>query len=296
MVMLFWGSMGIPSTYAVGQFSPMTVLCLRSGIGAMVLLPVVLRRCGSIRPAREERGLLLLLALVGVVACNYLYFLSVQQTSLTHVAVLYALGPIMTTVLAAVFLREHVHLGRGVGIVLAFGGVFALLTKGDPASFFQTGFNRGDAAELLSSLCLAVYTILSKKLRRTPAECVTFWLMAISFAVTLPVVLLGKGAAAFRGDARGWLSVLYLGILCSGLGYLLQQRSIKLIGASASAAFLNGISPITILTAAVILHEVITGQQVLCMILVFCGLVLNARNRPGHPLVSTAEKALHGQK
>ena len=279
LVMVFWGSMGVPSTYAVAELSPLWVLCLRSGIAVMVLFPAALRRNRGLRPAPGEGGLLAVLSLVGVVGCNYLYYYAVQNTALANVAILYALGPIITTVLAGIFLKETVRQGRCLGIVLAFAGVAALITNGDISAVFSIHFNRGDLAELGSASCLAAYTILSRRLKKTPPECAVFWLMLIAFAATLPMALVLEGGPGPHISIRGILSLLYLGVLCSGLGYLLQQCSIRQIGASASAAFLNGISPITILTAALILGEHVTFNQVLCMAVVFSGLYLNASNQ-----------------
>lgn len=279
LVMVFWGSMGVPSTYAVAELSPLWVLCLRSGIAVMVLFPAALRQNRGLRPAPGEGGLLAVLSLVGVVGCNYLYYYAVQNTALANVAILYALGPIITTVLAGIFLKETVRQGRCLGIVLAFAGVAALITNGDISAVFSIHFNRGDLAELGSASCLAAYTILSRRLKKTPPECAVFWLMLIAFAATLPMALVLEGGPGPHISIRGILSLLYLGVLCSGLGYLLQQCSIRQIGASASAAFLNGISPITILTAALILGEHVTFNQVLCMAVVFSGLYLNASNQ-----------------
>ena len=279
LVMVFWVSMGVPSTYAVAELSPLWVLCLRSGIAVMVLFPAALRRNRGLRPAPGEGGLLAVLSLVGVVGCNYLYYYAVQNTALANVAILYALGPIITTVLAGIFLKETVRQGRCLGIVLAFAGVAALITNGDISAVFSIHFNRGDLAELGSASCLAAYTILSRRLKKTPPECAVFWLMLIAFAATLPMALVLEGGPGPHISIRGILSLLYLGVLCSGLGYLLQQCSIRQIGASASAAFLNGISPITILTAALILGEHVTFNQVLCMAVVFSGLYLNASNQ-----------------
>lgn len=280
LVMLFWGSMGIPSTYAVEELTPLAVLCLRSGIAALVLFPIVRRRHGGVRPAKGEGGLLILLSLIGVVLCNYLYFFAVQNTALTNVAILYALGPVMTTVLAAIFLKEKVHQSRCLGIILAFAGVAMLITNGHMEQVLMIGFHRGDIAELVSALCLAVYTILSKKIKNTPPDCVVFWLMLIGFLTTLPMVCLFEGGFTVAVSARAAVSVAYLGVLCSGMGYLLQQKAIKRIGAATSAAFLNGISPITVLTAAVILKDEITLLQIGCMAVIFIGLFLNAKNRP----------------
>lgn len=279
LVMVFWGSMGVPSTYAVAELSPLWVLCLRSGIAVMVLFPAALRRNRGLCPAPGEGGMLAVLSLVGVVGCNYLYYYAVQNTALANVAILYALGPIITTVLAGIFLKETVRQGRCLGIVLAFAGVAALITNGDISAVFSIHFNRGNLAELGSASCLAAYTILSRRLKKTPPECAVFWLMLIAFAATLPMALVLEGGPGPHISIRGILSLLYLGVLCSGLGYLLQQCSIRQIGASASAAFLNGISPITILTAALILGEHVTFNQVLCMAVVFSGLYLNASNQ-----------------
>lgn len=289
LVMVFWGAMGIPSTYAVAEFSPLGVLCLRSGVAAVVLFPAALCRCGSLRPAQGEGRLLTVLSLVGVVGCNYLYYYAVKHTVLTNVAVLYALGPIITTVLAGIFLKETVCQSRYLGILLAFAGVAALITNGNLSAIFSIRFNKGDVAELVSAICLAVYTILSRRLRKTPPECAVFWLMLIAFAVTLPVACISQRGMGFSISCRGAFSMLYLGVLCSGVGYLLQQCSIRWIGASESSAFLNGISPITILTAALILGERVTLTQVLCMAVVFLGLFLNAANKDflGGPLHRT---------
>ena len=161
----------------------MAVLCLRSGLGALTLLPFALR--AGLRPARGEGGLLAGLALLGVVLCNYFYFRAIALTHLTSVAIIYALGPIVTAALAAVILQETIRQTRLIGMALAFLGVVALLLTGTGEAAKLTFAGRGEAAELLSVLCLAVYTIFSRRLKHTPAACGVFWMMAVSFAVTL---------------------------------------------------------------------------------------------------------------
>lgn len=274
--------MGIVSTCALAEFSPMAVLCLRSGLGALTLLPFALR--AGLRPAEGEEKLLAVLAVLGVVLCNSFYFHAIALTHLTSVAIIYALGPIMTAALAAAFLRETIHQTRAFGMLLAFLGVVALLFAGEKDTADLGPVGMGEAAELLSVLCLAVYTILSRRLKRTPAASGVFWMMAVSFALTLPPALFSQGGLNVHASPKAWLSILYLGVLCSGFGYLLQQRSIAAVGASASAAFLNGISPITILTAALFLREPVSLPQLLCMAAILLGVALNAANRTILPI------------
>lgn len=279
-VMVIWGSMGIISASALAEFSPMAVLCLRSGFGALTLLPFSLRTL----PAKGERGLLVLLALVGVVLCNYLYFHAIRLTHLTSVAIIYAMGPVITAILAAVMLRESMRQSRLAGMVLAFLGVVLLLLNGEGEAASFAALGEGELAELLSVLCLAFYTILSKRLNKTPAACAVFWMMVVSFLATLPMALVSEGGLNRNASPGAWLAVLYLGVFCSGFGYLLQQKSIAAVGAAASSAFLNGISPITILTAAVFLQEPVSAAQLACMAAVFVGVLLNTANRDILPL------------
>lgn len=278
-VMLFWGSMGIPSAYALEEISPLTVLCLRSAAAVLVLFPAVFFRYHGCLPHKEEIHTIALMALVGVVMCNYLYFYAIRNTSLTNVAVIYALGPVFTTVLAALFLRETVRQSRVLGTLIAFAGVFALLTGGNVSAFFKAGFQKGDAAELASAFCLAVYTVLSRNIKKTNSECVTLWMMIFGTMITIPLLLLTEGLPVFSFSATAFLSVIYLGVFCSGAGYLLQQISIRHIGAAASSAFLYAISPITILSAAAVLGEDVSLWQIGCMAVVLLGVILNAYNR-----------------
>lgn len=280
IAMLFWGSMGIPSTYAVAEFTLLNIMCLRSGIAALFLFPTIKYRHKKILPAKEDVGYLLSMSIVGVVLCNYLYFFAVKNTSLVNVAILYALGPIFTAILALIFLKETIHSTRALGIVLAFFGVVTLVTKGKLSELLSIRFSAGDLAQIFSSLCLAVYTILSRQVKKTPVDMTVFWMMSISFLTTLPSLFIAGGNAMYVNVSwRGILSIIYLGVFCSGLGYLLQQKSIKLIGAPLSAAFLNGISPITILTATIFFGENISLVQIVSMCIIFLGLYLNIINK-----------------
>ena len=280
-VMVLWGSMGIVSTRALAEFSPLFVLCLRSGFGALTLLPFALRM--GLRPAAGERGLLVILSLLGVVLCNYLYFNALQLTQMTSVAIIYATSPLITVVLAAILLREPIRQSRLLGLLAAFSGVVLLLLGGEGGEMAFPVPGKGELAALLSVLCLSLYTIFSRRLKRTPPACAVFWMMAVSFLSTFPLVPLSGWETGPAASGWAWLSVFYLGVFCSGFGYLLQQKSIAAVGASASSAFLNGISPITILTAAVFLGEPIRPSQLFCMSAIMLGVVLNAANRDIFP-------------
>ena len=276
---VLWGSMGVPASYAVQEVPPLLLLAGRSLIAVFFLCPLVLFRYGTIKPFKGDWLNLFLLGILGVLLNNYLYFWALQHTTLTNCAILFASSPIMTALLAALFLKEPLRQSRALGMVLAFGGVVMLLTRGRIEALFSSSVNLGDVAQLLSAFCASMLAILGKRIRRTSAECVVLWLMIVGGVSALILFFSMGGRLPRQLSFRALWSLGYLGVLCSCVGYIAQQISVKTIGAAASSAFLNGIPPITLLNAALFLHEEISLFQLACMIVIFAGVVLNARNQ-----------------
>ena len=93
-----------------------------------------------------------------------------------------------------------------------------------------------------------------------------------------PLFLARSGWRELQGlDAAGWTAVLFLGLGCSGLGYLLWYGALEKLEASRVAAFLY-LEPLVTLTAgAAVLHEPVTGTAVAGGMLVLAAVVLVQR-------------------
>ena len=75
----------------------------------------------------------------------------------------------------------------------------------------------------------------------------------------------------------GWLSVLFLGICCSGLGYLWWYGALERIEASRVAAFLYLEPLVTLLAAVVLLGETVTATTIVGGLLLVGGVALVER-------------------
>jgi len=139
---------------------------------------------------------------------------------------------------------------------------------------------RGDLMILASTLNWAFYTVLGHSLLRRlgPARATTGalffgWLMIVPFFVY---------AAGWREYPRltgaGWAAVLFLGIACSGLGYLFWYGALEHIEASRVAAFLY-LEPLVTLAAAVaVLGESVSFTTAAGGLLVLAGVALVQRD------------------
>jgi drug/metabolite transporter (DMT)-like permease len=116
---------------------------------------------------------------------------------------------------------------------------------------------RGDLMILASTVNWAIYTVVGHPtLKRVGALVATTCAMVVGWALlAIPFAWSRAWGDFARLDGVGWLSVLFLGICCSGLGYLFWYGALETIEASRVGAFLYLEPLVTLLSAVVLLGE-----------------------------------------
>lgn len=141
-------------------------------------------------------------------------------------SVLMGFEPVLTSIAAALFLREKIRLQNWVGFVFCLGGL-ALLNRVWAPDFHWTGL-LASLVFISSFLCETVYSILGKPLGTTasPYKVVGISLFA---ATALNLALEGSRAvpAALTLPASAWGMLLYMSILCTSAGYVLWLLIIR---------------------------------------------------------------------
>ena len=182
--------------------------------------------------------------------------------------------PIWSAVLAALFLGETFGPRKIVGLCLGTLGAVLVVTRGEFSSgVLALPSTRGDLLMLASTVTWAVYTILGRETlmmlgsrRATAATMLLGWIMLAPFFVR---------AAGWQEystlSTTGALAIVFLGIGCSGLGYLFWYAALERLEASQVAAFLY-VEPLFTLAAAVaLLGESVAATTVVGGVLVLVG-------------------------
>ena len=240
LVLLIWGFMNVPATYALREMPPLELLLLRTAIAVVILAPLAYGRERRLLPDRGDLTIAVLMGISGVLINNLCFFYAIKFTSLTNIAIIFATSPLITTILAAVFLGERLTLRRACGIILALSGAVCLLCKGDLSLLANLSLNKGDLMEFCASFCCSVMTVLGKKITKSSPIVVTLCNMAASCVLTAALIAVVGQPMNLALSGRALAGTLYIGILGSGCAYVLQQTSIQRIGAGATGAFLNG--------------------------------------------------------
>lgn len=265
VLMVVWGSTFLVTKQAVKEFPPFTLGALR-----FVIATGVLGLIGAIRSGRAifHRPIpwhqLLLLAIAGValfiVALNY----AMLWGSVTQAAIIFALTPAAVAIAAVIALKETPSRLRIAGIVLSITGVTLVVATG--------GRTASAPHPLLAAVAMlivvagwAVYTVVAKRAAHADQLIVMGWVMGIGTLVLLPLAVLELVARGGLPGAStgGWLGVLFLGVVASGLAYLVYNWTLRHLEASVVGVLTNLDPIVGVLTAVIFLGETLGPLQIL---------------------------------
>lgn len=236
---------------------------------------VLLWRTGGLPGLSAPDGLRVLTAGALVVA-GYHISLNIGERSTTAgtAALVVALAPAMTVALALAFRLERFSAPRMLGLGVAFAGVavVVLLGSGEEISFENA---KGPLIVLGAPLSFALYNVLLLPLFGR------YGVLALTAATSLcgmialaPFARRSTVETFVDSSAGDLLLVLYLGVVCTLLGYIGWNVGLRGLGASRAVAYAYGIPPLAVAIGAVTLHEPVTIWLALGGLLVVGGVAL----------------------
>ncbi|MFA5517362.1 MAG: DMT family transporter [Desulfuromonadales bacterium] len=230
-----WGASFAVTRAAVREIPPLALAFLRFALAAAVLWPAARRF--PLRVARADRLAVFSLGFVGVTLYFAFENAGLARTTASHGALLVAIIPLITELLAA--RRRRRPPSRRI--------IFCLLTAlaGMAVIFGQDeGAGASAAGDLLMLGAVAAwigYTLLAEDLtRRYPGLPLTMRIMAVGAATLLPLALIEAAFLPFgRPSVASWSGVAFLGVFCSALAYLAWNRAIPALGVTRTNALIN---------------------------------------------------------
>ena len=291
MASLFWSGAFITGKFAVREFPPFGLTFFRFFLALpFVFLIMYRQQPGDWLPRRDEWRPFILLGIVGTFGYHAFFFACLQYTTAINASLIGAVNPIITALLAAIFLGDKIGMTRLAGFVLSFAGVFAVITNGDYQIISQLRINKGDLLMLAAICCWAVYSLLSRRAMQkyslSPRK-VTAYTFLVCTIVSLPFAISEQPLQYLPlVSVAGWGSVLYMTLFASVLGYLFHLIAVSKIGASRSAVFVNLVPVFTIGQAWYFLGEPVTIFKLISAGMVISGVYLAVQppTEPGQRL------------
>lgn len=273
-----WSGNFIVAKVVTGKIPPVSLAFFRWLSASLIIFPFAIKQFKyEWKTVSASLHYFFWVALSGIALFNTFVYIGAHYTTAINLALIGTTSsPIMSVILARIFLKESINWMKLTGMIICIAGVLFLLTKGNFQNLFLLHFDKGDLWVLLAAFCFSVYNTLVKK-KPAAISPVNFLFVAFSFGtlMLLPFYIWETTySPAVEWNINILSAILYLGIGASVISFLIWNIAIRKLGAGRTALFGNLIPIFSSAEAAILLHEKFTIIHFISMALVLSGILL----------------------
>lgn len=291
-----WGSSFLFIKIGLDEgLGPFTLVSYRLGIATLFLVAVLRLSGGTLPRSRDALGRLFVLAILNVAIPFTLLTWGEQYITSAVTSIFNGLVPLFAIVIAALVLHdEPITLNRLGGLVVGFIGAVLLASPnlGTANSADATSALIGEIAVTGAALSYAAAAVYARRAITgrafiddpvtgprppAPAEIALVQVGVAGVLVALLAILVEPHPGAIiavPASWQAWFSVAWLGVLGSGVAYLLYFRILRAWGATRSTLVTYVMPIVGIALGVAVLGEVLHPAEILGSVLVVGGLVL----------------------
>ena len=272
---LVWSSGYIAGPYGVEAMSPLMLVAVRFVLAALLAWALARLLRGPLRVTRADAVRIGLSGLVlNGVQFGAMYLAFDAGLGATLASLMHSLSPVLTALLAAMFLGERLSPLQVSGFVVGVGGV--LLVLGPDVD--EAGGVVGVLCGVVSVLGLSMGTLGQRWIGHAPDP---LWSATIQFAVAAPPLLVlalaTEGTDVVRDPAAAGIALVYLAVVNSILGLGLLGILVRARGAGAAASVFFLMPPVTAVLAWLLLGETLDLREGIGLLITVIGVAAATR-------------------
>ncbi|MDD6800174.1 MAG: DMT family transporter [Firmicutes bacterium] len=275
-----WGSAFVAQRVGTEHIGPFTFNFIRSVLGGLVLIPVILISGRKEAAKTGERGLpfykdkTLLCGgmLCGFVLCFAMFF---QQFGMSDPGCTSGKAAFITTLyiifvpVAGLFMKKRPSPLVWISILVAAPGMYLLCMSGE----LKLGW--GDISVLCSAVMYTAHIIVIDKFAPltdcVKMSCIQFFTVAL---ISLPCMLIFERIPSAQSLVQCWLPLAYAGIMSSGVAYTLQIIGQKYTPVSVAPLLMSLESVFAAIMGWILINETMTADQIIGCVMIFGAVIL----------------------
>lgn len=228
-----WGASFMFMRVAAPEFGSAPLVTIRLGLGALILLPFLWFERRALQKSGFHRGLWPRLALIGAInsAIPFTLFAWAAQRAPAGVgAITNSMAVLFTALVAFLFYGERIGGRRIVALIAGFAGVIVLASGKVAGASIGLPVAAGTFAAFLYGIG---GNLVKRHLAGLPATAVAAATLSCATLLSAPFAIAQWPQHAV--SAKSWVAVALLGVLCTGIAFVMYYRLIARIGASRAA-------------------------------------------------------------
>lgn len=273
LCVVVWGSNFVFGKILVQDFSPTLLTTLRLLFIVLFLVGLSSYKTHFKRVNKKDLLTLIFLGVIGVFINQWSFFVGLQTADPTTSALILATTPILTGLLAAIFLHEKLTIRMLMGSIVAIIGIYFVVAKGNLSSLH---IDKGLLWIVLTMVTFAIMIIITRLLsQRIDPLTITLYSNIIGFMVSIPFVFLLETPLRISSDLSDWTLLIGTAVVVHGIATLIWNNNIRHVDAS-KASILSNLEPfVAMIMGLIILYKPITGTEIVGSLFIVGGVVLS---------------------
>lgn len=283
---LIWGVTFISTKVLLVSFTPVEIMAYRLVLAVLALSAVAPPRLNKVkldRHALRDEWKIMAAGLCGVT----LYFLfqnvALSYTLAANVSVLVSVAPLFTALVSRLVLSEKLKAKFFLGFTIAIVGIILIAFNGSIVLKLNP---LGDLLALLAALVWAFYSVLIRQIGAQQTAILAMLAMTrkvvfYGLLFMLPLLPLFEVRLKLEQlvELPNLLNLLFLALGGSALCYVTWNYAVHLLGPVKTSVYIYMVPVVTIIVAALVLHETVTPVAGIGMALILSGMALSERER-----------------
>ena len=219
---LVWASAFFNIKIATYSFGPITIAFLRILFGSIPVILLCLFKKIKIEAFSKDWYWFATIGFINLVAPFFLIAYGVKSVQSNLAAILMSTTPLSSTILGHFYTKnEKFNFLKTIGILIGFSGIVYLFS--DNLLIDENNFNSA-LLILLGSTCYVVGGVLTLKISKKKNENVTGSILIWATIILIPLVGFIEQPWNLKPRIDSTISVIYLGLVSTGIAWLLRFR------------------------------------------------------------------------
>ena len=277
LCVLVWGSNFVFGKMLVQDFSPALLTMLRLLFIVLFLIGLSSYKKHFKRVNKSDLLAVFFLGVIGVFINQWSFFVGLQTADPTTSALILATTPILTSVLAAIFLKEKLTIRMLMGSIVAIIGIYFVVAKGNLSSLH---IDKGLLWIVLTMITFAIMIIMTRLLSdRIDPLTITLYSNVVGLIVSIPFAFLLDTPLQLSSKMSDWALLIGTAVVVHGIATLIWNNNIRHVDAS-KASILSNLEPfVAMIMGLILLYKPITGAEILGSLFIVGGVVLSTYQR-----------------
>lgn len=274
LAVLFWGASFIATKYLLDELTPETIISMRLILAILFLLMIALFQKRDFSINLKSHTYILLLAIIAVFHL-WIQVTGLKFTTASNTGWIIGTAPIFMALLGLFFFKEKLNALKVTGIIIATFGLLLLVGNGNPTNIDLIK-NKGDLLVLSSAFTWGIYSMVNKKISLNYSPVMTILYLFIMMAIIIIPFTVSETAinSVINLSSVGWIAILFLGLLCSGVSYVIWAYALREMESAKVGAYLYFEPFVTVIAAWIFLNEDITLFMILSGLIITAGVYL----------------------